>query len=116
MNTLSVLWRIAVLGGCLAAPAEYRLSCQSTTWNTHNAVVECGSIGGKDGLYVQDKGGYSHVWRELPVQAGTVYEVTGMFYAEKAGLCDDSLAALSSGPAPVKWCSPAVVSLTSPFF
>ena len=67
-----------------------------------NAIARCGTIGGKDrALEVADAGGWSHAYQEVQVAPGSVYTVTGLFFPEKAGVCD--------GGAVVKWCSPSVV-------
>ena len=78
---------------------EERFTC-TQPWGVHNAGVECGAIGGRNGLFVGDMGGWSHAYQEISIKAGAVYEVTGFFYAEQEKVCDRSVS--------VTWCSPAL--------
>ena len=79
----------------------YNLTCRNAAWQTWNAKVECGSIGGRDdALLVRDDGGWSHAYFELIMSPGAVYSISGALYAEEQGECDSSSKAL--------WCSPSV--------
>jgi hypothetical protein len=85
----------------VAETSEYSLSC-SSQWQAKNGLARCGAIGGvSNALEVADAGGWTHAYQEIGLVAGSVYAVTGRFYALHAGVCDDS--------AKVRWCSPSVV-------
>ena len=82
--------------------------CNSSTWQTHNAEVVCGELGGQsDALEVKDKGGWSHAYQQMTVESGAVYNVTGLFFAEADNVCDASIQ--------VRWCSLALVICTGPY-
>ena len=89
-----------VTGLSTTGTQETKYPCSPNAWGVRGAEVQCGSIGGEQGLVVKDKGAWSHAWQEVPVQVGGVYEVSGMFYAESLKECD-------AAP-PVMWCSPSM--------
>ena len=84
-----------------------KFSCNSA-WETRNAVVKCGTFGGKDAaIEVADAGGWTHAYQEIAVVPDGIYQLTGEFYPIAAGECDGSVA--------VTWCSPSVVVCPGPY-
>ena len=100
MTTRLLFLSLPIIGRLRAQNVS--LTCDSAAWQAKNSLVKCGSQGGIDGaLEVADAGGWSHAYAEILVMPGSVYSISGAFFAEADHECD--------GSAKVRWCSPSIV-------